>query len=1106
MPGPATFSTISSIEIVNTGKITVGEHVVTGTANVNNLNVTGTANVNNLNVTGTLASINGDLHVNGNVTATGYIGYPYPVDIKNLTARTAMDPSQIYTYEATMANVQTQYFTKPIIGTASIKLRDENGPTSLMTSATPHNNPIATAAFGQVAPLVKIQDNGSYTYIDVASTSISDICETMLPTTATANTFVMQLAVNNPTVDLSLGVTTVEGKTVATYSDMLDAYTNIATALHKRGFPITPPNGCKTYNVNNIYFQTTNTTGDIIGSSTMPSEYAFAPVKPIEVAIDVNPWLDGEGTMNLYFCGGFQLLLPIALPGITFYEPNIPAFPIAVTTNAAEYQNKVAAGVNSVYLNEALNILNINIVNFGGGYSTSMRESPFSSNLVTSNPLSFTGSFGFFRTSNKTTTTVGGSGIVDSNTSMTVVSGSTPVMATPSSADYMIQVDSNIVFTYSVSNATVTNTYTTTIQNSYGGLTDYWTLEKYDNGSGINSKQYMFGADENMGFTLTNTSNTGLNDFYPWVNTRKAKSSMAFADHLPGYGMYSYQNFNKDAEFAKSIPPAVLYTDNQIMPILLHELGHGIVFGTGVDGRDGITSLWDDELWVSTLLAMEADNFTQHSSTAHFYNMPWQAINAHLLARGGAGITNNIVYDHLADAFRGTNFNVQSMHNQLIFAPYSKTSAITQVFFNKYPMCNPFGNIIKKYDPNAQLLKLMLFNQSAVESKIPVPVIQSILEQRNKPFYERLTVNPAFGNMSYRDAVSNAHMYYSTSDGGALVTNPGELWENEVITSILVRRNAAIPDKYKWLVSPAWGSSGYCSNVINNVPNTTTSGFYGLAYNMHAWDYMQTNDDPIGANMRYERECVVPWWPKNITGLYTGNVNSVGRLYVNPITFEQQAQTQDTSYRAMANVSLSTYTSNVVRNLSQGSCFMYALPYNLSNVSVDLNEPSIGTYTGGYNTDVTVSVFKYIPDRCVSNVLIGSPTSNTGAFMMAGPYSLSKTGTTSVTIDLTAPITNGVGGKVFRTNSTNLLNGTIAFSSVFQYGIDDGTAYTPPAHATAFATSLGMIKGVYQPVTYLLVNNRNIDTINWTDADIQDKLWSYQVKPSCVKVRVNGTS
>jgi hypothetical protein len=193
---------------------------------------------------------------------------------------------------------------------------------------------------------------------------------------------------------------------------------------------------------------------------------------------------------------------------------------------------------------------------------------------------------------------------------------------------------------------------------------------------------------------------------------------------------------------------------------------------------------------------------------------------------------------------------------------------------------------------------------------------------------------------------------------------------------------------------------------------------------------------------------------------------------------------------------------------------MYAMPpvtsnvllSGVSNVTVSLQEPSGSySYTGGYNSNVSVTLFKYIPDRCVSNVLTGEPTSNTGAFMMSGPHYLVKGGTETVTIDLTSNIANGVNGT-FRTNSANLLDNTISFSKTFTYGIDDGTVFNPPTHARAYATNIGTVTGFYQPVTFLLVYNRNVDEIAWSDADIQQKLWAYQVKPSCVKVSVNGTT
>jgi hypothetical protein len=284
---------------------------------------------------------------------------------------------------------------------------------------------------------------------------------------------------------------------------------------------------------------------------------------------------------------------------------------------------------------------------------------------------------------------------------------------------------------------------------------------------------------------------------------------------------------------------------------------------------------------------------------------------------------------------------------------------------------------------------------------------------------------------------------------------------------------------------------------------------------MWTWDYIQTNDDADTSSSDYDFESVVPWWPKDITGLYTGNRNSVGRVWTNPVTGLPQAQTQDTTYRAMSNIALTTYTSNVVRNLYPTGGVIYAMPLTstnlvgVSNVTVTLQEPTLGTYAGEYNTNVSVCVFKYIPERCVSNVTsnaLANPTASNGAFMMAGPYTLSKTGTTSKTINLKATVSNGVDGCTFSTTSANLVNGTLAFNQTFSYGIDDGTVYLPPARAIAYATELGMTanSGVYQPVTYLMVLNNAIENFEYTDADIQQKLWAHQIKPSCVKVSVNG--
>ena len=80
-----------------------------------------------------------------------------------------MDPAQVYNYTDQLSIVNGLYFVKPIVATESIALRGTTGPTTVMTTSTPHNNPVATTAFGKEAPLIKIQDNGTYKYINVAS-------------------------------------------------------------------------------------------------------------------------------------------------------------------------------------------------------------------------------------------------------------------------------------------------------------------------------------------------------------------------------------------------------------------------------------------------------------------------------------------------------------------------------------------------------------------------------------------------------------------------------------------------------------------------------------------------------------------------------------------------------------------------------------------------------------------------------------------------------------------------------------------------------------------------------------------------------------------------
>jgi len=1098
--------------------VTVPGAATLGSASVTTLGVSGTSTLGAVTVNGALSGQNGDLNVTGNVVVSGdiiaqgnviYQGGPAPIQYQNLADRTAMDTTQIYGYKDSTANVDVQYYIKPIVATTSLVLRDANGPTSMLTSSTSHNNPIATTRYGQPAPLVKINDNGSYQHIDVANNSISNICTIMMPTSSTANTFKIELGINNQAADLVFSAP-ILGQSYASYSNIIDAYTDLISTYVKYGFPLPPPNGCSTYNTRNIYFQSTQ-----VGDYPTTSGYAPLPpnVGPVQVAVDVNPYLNGFGTMNLYFCGGFQLILPIDLPGQNFgVQTKVPAFPIAVTTSGAEYQYKVSINENVCYLNTDLNVVNISITNFGT-YKTTMLDASnvFGSNVLTSSPQTFKGSFGFFRTSSKVTTTASGIEVPDSNVVMSIVSGGAPVTASPTTSEYMIQVGSPITFTYNLSNATATNTYTTTILNTYGGLADYWTLAQYDGGnSNVNMYHQSFDAEENTGMPLTNTSSFGKNDFYPFLNTNKGKSAQSFAAMVDG--MYYFNNVEVEPESMSILPNGSAIKKPEYMCIgnFQHEFQHGCNYSIGLENKDSGMSILDDELITSIVWYGLINKQMTKTPGCYRTNIisAQTEVYLHASLRSGAGMLNTVNFEYMANALAGTNFNVHGLVG-VALTGYANASSMSATTFSKYYSATVLNCAAQKYDPNFQFYKTILFDAAAKVATIPTNILNAIDYQNDARTYAK-SLNPSIANKSLVSALSNINMYYSSTDGGARVSDAMQLLDDEIISSTIARNNGAIPDKFKHPY-PIWYKSGYNSNTT-----FVSSAFDASAKKMFAWDFLQTNDDPVGGNGRYEFESVIPWWPKNITGLYSGNVNSVGRVWYDPITGLPQAQTQDTTYRAMSNVSLLTYTSNVVRNLYPTASIMYALPpksavsalSGVSNVTVTLQEPTIGTYAGGYNTNVSVSVFKYIPDRCVSNVLSNAyaqPTANTGAFMMAGPYFLNGTGSTK-TIDLTAVVTDGTNGFTFKTNSTNLVNGTRAFSNVYSFGIDDGTMYIPPTWANAYATDLGMTasSGVYQPVTYLLITNRNIDSVNWSDADIQQKLFASQIKPTCVKIGVNS--
>lgn len=133
----ASFGTVNATGLNVTGVLQASQVVTTKPIQVSNIVSTGTVTANNISVSG---EIKGDLHVQGNVIAGGYVYGPNSIDTQNLTDRIALDPSQVYGYTSTSTpNIDTQYFIKPIVATTAIKLRDENGPTSVLASDIEHS-------------------------------------------------------------------------------------------------------------------------------------------------------------------------------------------------------------------------------------------------------------------------------------------------------------------------------------------------------------------------------------------------------------------------------------------------------------------------------------------------------------------------------------------------------------------------------------------------------------------------------------------------------------------------------------------------------------------------------------------------------------------------------------------------------------------------------------------------------------------------------------------------------------------------------------------------------------------------------------------------------
>jgi hypothetical protein len=1090
----ASFGTVNATGLNVTGVLQASEIRTTRPMQVSNLTSTGLATLTNVAISG---SVRGDLNVTGNIVAQGYVLGTNAIDTQNTTDRLAVNTNEVYgkSEYATLNGDSAQFFVKPINAIQFVPIKNDDGtPANVLTQNTPWNDPVALDAYGHEAPLVKIADNGTLSYINVATTSITDICSNLIPA-----------AMSNVTQSIRAYTTDITLLNLSNMpfgmSNIMDQFTQQIAWQVKRGFPLPGKNGVKGYDTSHVFYQDCTYNNNVIAQFLTDN---------MSMGLDINPYLNGTGTVDLYLAGGIQrpLALAIPVPGLDWSNTYaISPFTVPVTTNGAEYQQKTSSNLNVVYLNTALNILNFNIVDFGSyqyvfpdGSSNAL-----SGNVYTCSPKTFTGSFGFYRSAPTTATTAYGFDVVDPEV-ITYIESANPSSGTTQSslaaAEYMIQMSNTMTFTFQMSDlpgtTTITNPRTfTAFDRGYNINRDVfsaWCLPRYDYVAGTNFSITHFRPQtlvdyEITGFDFTNGPHVGANENAPYITTRRATSSSTHSALLNFYARCVADRTHGPEEMV-TIPVVSQKTYCASLTIF-HEYMHSIQFGIGVSARSFENMIYDDEWLASTInLGMTLEN---HFKDTKLIGVSYLPALVHMLSRGQWLPFARTFFDAEKVGLSGTNLELQAPTNQGAF------------FSAKYALAHATGAIGQSYDPNYQHIKLYQVNIANKLGAIPKAVYEAIaVESRNQSDINNFrSINPGLSIQPWVDAVEDTHMHYSD---GTLVTNAADLWEENVMQLILSRNNAAVPDKYK-NNDPVWYISSYTPTGVQS--GLRDSPFTNLGTNMWCWDFIQTNEDTFGAAnvSKIDTECVMPWWPKNITGVFPDGKDSYGRTFTNPLTGNVQPYTQDCSYKAMSNVSLTTYTSNVVRHVYSFQPIAYALPSALSNVTVQLQEPTLGgSYDDGYNSNVSVCVFKYIPDRCVSNVLSNAaafPTAATGAFMMQGPFTLSKTGTTSHTFDLTALITDGVNGT-FSTNSSNLVDGTIAFSNVFQYGIDDGTKYNPAQSTKTYATSLGMLTGYYQPVTRLLIVDKHSSAINWSDGDIQSKLFVDQLKPSSFKISVNG--
>jgi hypothetical protein len=1108
-----------------------------GLVNVNNLTVTGTQagavtatnvtveNLSATNVQATNVGLNNNLALTGNLTVDGKLTASLHdlIEYQNLCWRQQFDVSEVYTqlFESSFLSsyaTDVNYPVRQYVGITENVIQDDSGnPTTLLTEATPASNPYVTDSYGNPAPLIKINDNGSLSYLD-ASMNITDICKELIP--ENLKTYKSLINAQTPTFETQVASDT----GVMGLPDNSSAVTQMMAWRIKRGFPMGDNMGVNNTNNAHIFYN------NMLAPNTYNPQISTANVS---MGLDINPWLDGSGSMDFYIQGGIQRPVPLGVPTVDWTDPQtviIPPFPVQVTTDSVEYTKKKANNENSVYLNTKLNVLNFNIVDFGdyvsyfpSGYENidTSNSTLDSSNSIVISPVSFVGSFGFFR--NLVESTNNGTNSLqylnDPNMTYTQYNYRTPVQSSLAAAEFVCQVSDTMEFNFNISTKEdlqiVSISLFTPVTDAYNAIPidicTAFALPRYEYGVDANhiAITVNHAADEILSMPYTRGEKVGQNRNTPYlteVNACGAKHDMYSGTFAP----INFTDLSKgpDNQQELSADSLVYGTWSSQWNVFMHEESHCMYWAVGINSKDFENNIVDDEYmgsvfgYASSVLGMFPD-----SSGGSVY-----------IADVIAGIGKQpLISSYLS---RGTLIPFAQTHDDSFFPLSAGTDfphkigqdiGVNGLYYSMYPLAQFSIRIGLAFDPNMQHFKLFIYYMA---KKLSHAKNYDILRmyykdpnntQGDQPYVRG--INPAVVIGPMKQALEGAQMH----DGsGNLMTDGPQIYMNSLIMTYILRNNACIPSVYRDKAIFDWYSSTHAPEPYWNNQNYLLGNPFWISptLNMAAWDFNQTNEDSVGTplgpdifaqpNMFYSTP-VVPWWPKVINppgpdaqGQYLNMFDPSGNM------------TQDTTYKGIC-TSPAAYVESIDRNLYTFGTFTYALTNELNSVTVQLTEPfdTSGTYDDGYNTNIAVAVFKYIPECCQTGV-----RSDKGAFIMKGPYTLSKTGTTSVTIGLSGAFVNNPGSKYTVSKDTASLTAPMMdFNYVFPHGVDgSGSIYLASDWAKTRGVSLGMtgnVNDVYQPVTKLIVVNKHVGDVEFDDADILDKLFFSQIKPSAVTVSVS---